>query len=297
MQGLTLALALVAGAAAVSAALVALGRRRWAALTDALQTRLASGRAQPQPTRFDTRELEALPAVVQRYFRAVLADGAPIVASATVTHAGRFNMGESVDRWVAFRSRQYVQTCRPGFVWDGRIRMAPGLHVHVHDAYVAGEGRLHPAIAGLFDLADQRGGGELARGELMRFFAEAAWYPTALLPSQGVAWEAIDDRSAKATLTDAGHTVALTFDFDDAGLMAAVRAQARGRSMGGATVMRPWEGRWSNYQWRDGMRVPMTSEVAWLLPPSEGGRKPYWRGTITSLQYTFAGQHAAGRGH
>lgn len=27
---------------------------------------------------------------------------------------------------------------------------------------------------------------ELARGELMRFFAEAAWYPTALLPNQGL---------------------------------------------------------------------------------------------------------------
>ena len=52
-------------------------------------------------------------------------------------------------------------------------------------------------------------------------------------------------------------------------------------------VMRPWEGRWSNYQLCDGMVVPMTGEVAWLLPASEGGRKPYWRATVASLAYTF----------
>jgi hypothetical protein len=36
---------------------------------------------------------------------------------------------------------------------------------------------------------------------------------------------------------------------------------------------------------RDGMRVPMTGEVAWLTPQ---GRKPYWRGTIGRLDYEFA---------
>ena len=31
---------------------------------------------------------------------------------------------------------------------------------------------------------------ELQQGEFMRYFMEALWYPTALLPSQGVRWEA-----------------------------------------------------------------------------------------------------------
>ena len=38
-------------------------------------------------------------------------------------------------------------------------------------------------------------------------------------------------------------------------------------------------------QTQGGMRIPMTGEVAWLTPE---GRKPYWRGTITSLRYEFA---------
>jgi hypothetical protein len=51
---------------------------------------------------------------------------------------------------------------------------------------------------GLSALADLRCEGEIARGELMRYLAEAAWYPTALLPSQSVQWEALDDHSATA---------------------------------------------------------------------------------------------------
>ena len=73
--------------------------------------------------------------------------------------------------------------------------------------------------------------------------------------------------------------------FGDDALVRSARAEARGRTVGGQVVMTPWEGRWSNHQPRDGMRVPMSGEVAWLLPE---GDKPYWRGTITALTYEFA---------
>jgi hypothetical protein len=68
-------------------------------------------------------------------------------------------------------------------------------------------------------------------------------------------------------------------------LVESVRADARGAMVGGKVVMLPWEGRMSNYQERAGKRVPLTGEAAWLAP---GGRKPYWRGTITSADYELA---------
>ena len=43
-------------------------------------------------------------------------------------------------------------------------------------------------------------------------------------------------------------------------------------------VMLPWEGRWSHYQRRHGMLLPMQGEAAWLLPE---GRKGYFKGTVT----------------
>lgn len=266
------------------AALAAAGSYRWRQATRALVARLEAARTVHPVGRYDTRELEGLPSPVQRYFRNVLTQGQPIIAAASVDHVGHFNAGEAVDRWKPFTSRQRVVTRRPGFVWNGRVRMLPGLPVHVHDAYVAGTGILRPAMLGLFTLIDLHGEGEVAQGELMRFFAEAAWYPTALLPSQGVRWEPVDDRSARATLEDGPLHLTLLFRFDDQGPIESVRAEARGRMVGKTIVMTPWEGRWSDYQTRDGMRVPMAGEVAWLTPE---GRKPYWRGRIASLRYEF----------
>ena len=55
--------------------------------------------------------------------------------------------------------------------------------------------------------------------------------------------------------------------------------------MGSETRMAPWEGTWSHHQRVDGMTVPLTGEVAWILPE---GRKTYWRGTITSLRHEWS---------
>jgi hypothetical protein len=278
--GASLLLALLVTAASLY------GAQRWRSLTAELNARLEASRRETSATRYDARELDGLPAPVQRYFRAVLTDGAPIVATAAVTHAGTFNMGETKDQWKPFTSEQRVVTHARGFVWNGRIAMLPGVPVLVHDAYVAGEGLLRPAIFGLITLVNLQGKGEIARGELMRFFAEAAWYPTALLPSQGVRWEAINDTSARATLTDGPISMTMTFTFGADGLITSVLAESRGRTVAGKVIPTPWEGRWSNYQRQGGMLVPMTGEVAWLLPE---GAKPYWRGTITALDYEFQG--------
>ena len=208
-----------------------------------------------------------------------------MVAGVHVQHTGTFNMGETTDQWKPFGSDQKVVTQRPGFDWNGRVSMMPGLPVRVHDAYVAGEGILHASVLGLFTVVDMRGTREVAEGELMRFFAEAAWYPTALLPSQGVRWEAVDDHSAHATLEEGDHTITMLFTFDEEGVIDTVRAEARGRAVGDEVVPTPWRGCFWNYDERGGMLVPLDGEVAWLLPE---GEKPYWRGHITEIRYQSA---------
>jgi hypothetical protein len=161
-------------------------------------------------------------------------------------------MSETGEQWRPFSSTQRVITQRPGFDWEGRIAMLPGMIVHVHAAYIAGEGMLHASLFRLVTLANLRGTPEIAQGELPRLFAEAAWYPTAQLPSQGAHWDAIDATSARATLKDRETTVTLLFRFNENGLIESVRAEARGRTRAGALIPTPWEGRWSNYELRDG---------------------------------------------
>jgi hypothetical protein len=273
--------------AVAAVGLSAYGAKRWTEATRTLTASLEASRIAEtlrpaSQRRFDARELEGLPAPVQRYFRAVLKEGQPIIAAATVELAGTFNLSATGEQWKPFTSAQRIITRRPGFLWDASMPMSPGVAMRVVDSYIAGEGRLHVAVLGLFSIADVHGGGEIARGEFMRFLAEAAWYPTALLPSQGVRWEAVDGRSANATLADGPITLTLLFRFNDDGLIDSFRAEARGATVGKETVMLPWEGRWSDYRAHEGMTIPFTGEVAWMRPE---GRKPYFHGTVTSLAY------------
>jgi hypothetical protein len=285
---LVLTLCLLAVAAV---GLSAFGARRWGDASQLLWGSLEAGRIDGKrgekspPTRYDARELESLPAPVQRYFRAVLKDGQPIITAVTIDIAGTFNMSATGEQWKPFTSRQRVTTRRPGFLWDASIAMAPGLKVRVVDSYIVGQGLLHATFQGLFTVAEMRGAGEIARGEFMRWFAEVAWYPTALLPSQGVRWEAVDDHSANATVVDGALTLTLLFRFNDAGLIGSFRAEARGGMVDKKMVMAPWEGIWSNYQTRNGVQVPFSGEVAWVR--SEG-RKPYFIGTVTALTFELS---------
>jgi len=260
------------------------GELRWKSRTRAMRNRLDAARLPIEPKVFDPRELADLPAPVQRYFHAAFADGLRIVAGVAIEQSGEFNQSETEPAWKPFTATQRVVTRRPGYFWDARIRMFPGVTMRVRDAYVAGEGLLQAAVFGLFSVANLRDSGELAKGELMRYLAEMAWYPTAFLPSQGVRWDAVDDQSARVTLNDGVVTVSLLFRFNAAGLIESFRADARGRTAGAKAVSLPWQGRFWNYATRNGMQVPLEGEVAWIHPD---GAKPYWRGQITKLNYEF----------
>ncbi len=270
--------------AAVAA--VRLGARRWERTSDQLLSRIQSSSRPQGPTSYDPNaELAALPEPVRRYFQLSLEPGQRIVERAQLQQEGTFNMGTESDRWKPFSARQLVVTKRPGFLWDARFPMVPGLAARVRDAYVDGQGMLHASLLGLITVADERGTPQMAQGEFMRLLAEAAWFPTALLPSQGVRWEPVDDSSAQATLADGRNRVSLSFRFGADGLIESVHSPARGRLDGGATLPTPWEGRWHDYRRRGRMLVPTRGEVSWLLPDRP---HPYWRGRLTSIAYHWS---------
>ena len=258
------------------------GSYRWQLDTDQLRAKLTGGRRTIEPKIYDPKELEGLPNPVQRFFRTVLKDGQAIVTTVKLSQQGEFNMNEMEDKWSPFTATQLVTTQRLGFDWDARIQMAPGLNAFVHDTYLLGEGSLHASLLGLFSVAKMDSTPELNLGELLRFFAEALWYPTALLPSQGVRWEAINDNSARATLTDGATTASVVFQFNAEGAISTMRAEARYRDK--LTAM-PWCGQFWEYSVRDGMLIPLEGEVGWEYPE---GTRLYFKGRITEIDYEFA---------
>ena len=271
--------------AGVVALLLAFGRQRWRSTSKELRAKLEAARRAGEASPYLTSSLDNLPTPVQHYLRAVLMPGQKAVTALDMEQTGTINVSEATEKWKPFKASQRVVTHRPGFGWNARIAMIPGVPVFVQDAYVAEEGILRVSLFGLFTKANLRDRGELARGELMRFLAEAAWYPTMLLPGHGVTWSPVDEHSARATLQDGDLSVSLLFHFDSENLIDTVRAEARGRSVGVGAVSMPWQCRLWNYAVRDGMRVPLEGEAAWV---TSEGVKTYWRGKITRLRYEFS---------
>lgn len=255
---------------------------RWQIATDNLRTKLINGRQTIQPKIYDQKEISGLPAPVQRFFQTVLKDGQAIVATVNRSQEGQFSFNEMKDKWNPFTATQLFMAQRLGFDWDARIQIAPLLNAFVHDTYLLGEGNLHASLLGLFTVAKMHDTPELNQGELLRVLAEAVWYPTALLPSQGVVWEAINDTSARGTLTDGATTVSLVFQFNAQGVISTIRAEARYQDK--LTAM-PWVGRFGEYSIRNGRLIPLYGEVGWEHPE---GLRLYFKGRITEINYELA---------
>ncbi len=230
----------------------------------------------------DLAETNGLPEPVKRYFHQALKDGLPLISQAYLIQKGGFRTRPEMEGWAKLSARQAFSSDPKALVWDAKIAVAPAVSVRVCDVYQNGTGAMKAALFSMVPLVDVNGGEEIDQGALMRYLAEALWFPTALLPSQGVVWEAIDENRARATMVDAGNTASLEFSFNDEGEIVSVYSPARYREVDGAYIPTPWEGRFADYTEVNGYRVPIEAEVAWHLPD---GVFHYWRAMIVEIHY------------
>ena len=258
--------------------------RRYAALADELRLRRD---APGHP--FSRAETDRLPDPVARYFAFALPEGQRRVRVARVRWVGEMRLKPD-GAWSPFTAQQQFTGAPPGFVWDAEVRMMPLVPVRVRDSYVAGQGQMLGRVGGVVSVVNEGGTREMALGALVRWLGEAAWFPTALLPGEGVTWEAIDDYSARATVTDGATSVTADFHFAPTGEMTRMTA-LRYRDVNGTGVLTPFEGRYERFIREQGVMVPGAAEVAWLLPE---GRFAYWRGHPSSISYELVPELASG---
>ena len=260
--------------------------RRFDALTD--RTRASStddggggeGRGGGQFTR---AQLRGLPEPVARYLAFALPEGQHRIRAARIRWAGDMKLQPTAG-WTPFTADQRFSVSPPGFVWDARVRMAPLVPVFVRDSYLGGEGEMLGRVGAVVNVVHQGGTPAMALGALARWLGEAAWFPTAFLSGEGLAWATVDDSTARATLTDGAVHVSADFHFAPTGELTSMSAM-RYRDVGGRNVLTPFEGRYARYERRNGVMIPASAEVAWLLPQ---GRYTYWRGRPAEVSYDLA---------
>jgi hypothetical protein len=222
----------------------------------------------------DRQSSEWLPAAV--YDLALRLGANPEMNRTTVklTQTGRMKPGGAA-RWMSFSAEQTIATRQCAFEW--RARAGPLGMVSVCDALKDGEGRLDVLALGLITISRAEHSSALVRGELMRYLAELAWAPDAILLNTELRWRE-DGPDRLAVSAGAGETAAeVILSLDSEGRIAGGFASDRPRSATAPILPTPWRGRFSDYRRHNDMWLPFAGEVGWEI---DGVEEIYWQGRI-----------------
>jgi hypothetical protein len=252
------------------------GSSRFAARVEAEVGRLAERAGAGEVAVVEARELEALPPPVQTWLGRAGVVGRPRARTVHLTQRGELQTAPDGE-WTPFTAEQYVLAHDPTFVWIAEVDGRFGLRMAGLDHYLDGRGAMRIELLSLVPVVD-RSGPTIDQGALVRFLAEAMWYPSAALEPY-LRWEAVDDRRARATIRRGGVVASGVFRFDEGGDVVGFEAR-RYRD----DTLEDWliDNDPEAFGELDGVRVPTRSAITWR--DAAGQRWTWLRLEITSLE-------------
>ena len=206
-------------------------------------------------------DMEGLPEPVQRYLRYTQIIGKEKIKTVRLKQGGYFRMKEN-QKWMPIKAEQYFNVNSVEFIWIAKVRVAPLVSIYAKDEFIEGKGNLVVKLLGLIKVVDAKGY-EVDHGELMRFLAECIWFPSAFL-SDYIRWEAIDNGSAKATISYKGINASAIFHFNEKGEVTKITAK-RYREVNGKFALEDWEGQIVEYKTFNGVIIPNKVNIIWKL--------------------------------
>ena len=225
----------------------------------------------------------ALPSAVRDLAMRLGAASSP-ARYATLTQTGRMKRALGAETWMTFRAVQAISAQSCDFAW--RARFGPLGLVHVCDALQDGVGRLDVTALGIVPIARIARTPALARGELMRYLAELAWVPDALLANRSLRWRVESPNCFVVAAGEEAAAAEVTLTLDSEGRIATTFAPDRPQSPIDPILPTPWRGRLWDYRRHLGRWIPFAGEVAWEI----GGKEEvYWQGQLKSWAENGAG--------
>jgi len=222
--------------------------------------------------------LNELPEPVQYWLSAAGIVGQPIPRTIRLRQEGEIRLGPD-QPWMPFHADQYYTIDPPAFIWRVSASAVPGLFIRGVDLFRDGRGSMQMKPLALSTVVDASGP-KLDQGSALRYLQETVWFPFAAL-SDAISWEAIDDRSARATLTLDTITVSGMFFFDKAGQIIDFHA-LRFRD---EDALQPWNTPMHEHGEYNGVVVPTEGEGIW---GSGDDSFTYIRLRLVNLDYDVA---------
>ncbi len=151
--------------------------------------------------------------------------------------------------------------------------------ISVRDALVNDQGILDVRALGFMPIMRTQRTAALTRGELMRYLAEIALAPDAILLNTALRWR-VDAPDKMVVSAGSGETAAeVVLTLDNHGRILGTFAPDRPRSVTAPFLPTPWRGRLSDYRQHDGTWLPSAAEIAWEI---DGKEVVYWQGRMKS---------------
>ena len=161
-----------------------------------------------------TKDLVAgLDEPVQRYFLHAIAPETPLAAYVELEMSGSIRLKPDAE-WLPMQASQIVSESG-GFVWQANV--GKGLmNLSGADYYARDRGRVKFSLWGLIPLVDAQSK-DVDRSSVGRLCVEYVWLPSALLPHNGVAWQAIDQNKIQANFEIDNEPITLNLTIDNNG--------------------------------------------------------------------------------
>lgn len=232
-----------------------------------------------QPGKVTLEQVQTLPAPVSRWliFSGII--DKPMIHSARVKQSAWMKMKPEQEEWYPAKAIQYTTTETPAFIWSVEMKMSPLMHIRGRDKYTRGKGEMLIKLNGLLNIVNAQGE-KMDEGTLQRFLGEMVWFPSLAL-SPYISWEAIDEHSARATMSYGDTSGSGIFWFNDQGDF--VKFMAMRYKGNDADAQRyPWVLTVQDYAVFEGIRVPSQMQAAWQL---EKGDWTWLKLTLDQVQY------------
>jgi hypothetical protein len=154
------------------------------------------------------------------------------------------------------------------FFIDARMR---GLPVDVFHAFVNGSATMRAKACSAVKVVDASGP-EMTRAETVTLLNDLCIFAAAGLVDPAIRWDAVDDRSARATFTSGSNTVQATLVFNDAGELVDFVSDDRLASSpdGKQFTPRRWSTPVGAYRAFGPRRLSTRGEARWHAPAPDG---------------------------